>query len=169
MVSTWHSDWQNEVPADRREVTIGRHRADIVTPSGWVVEVQHSYLSYETAARRERNYGMGVWIVDMDGRQSPPQWTRAATWKVFLDYGDHIKPLDSRIKLTREWLVDFMNSGQNLIELNWRTARPTPAGRYSYCGQCDKVAYMLDPFDGLPKHKTCAEDALTYGYERGRL
>ncbi len=171
MPGKWHSEWQAEVPAERREVTLGRHRADVVTPSGWVVEIQHSYLSVLEADRRERHYGLGIWIVDMDGRQSPPPWTKAVRrWKVFLDYGDYLSPIDRRdLKLTREWMVDFINSGQNLIELNWKHAKATPAGRYSFCSLCSKVAYMVDPFDGMPKHKTCAEDALTYQYAGGAL
>lgn len=139
-----------------------------MTPSGWVVEFQHSYLSYLDVDRRERHYKQGIWVVDMDGRQSPPMWVAAARWKVFLDYGDYLTPMDRRdLKLTREWLVDFMNSGQNLIELNWRHADKAP--QYSSCSLCDRFAYMVDPFDGLPKHKTCAEDALTYQYAGGAL
>lgn len=168
MPGKWHTEWQAEVPAERREVTIGRHRADAVTLSGWVVEIQHSYLSLLEADRRERDYGLGIWIVDMTGRQSaPPFATAVRRWKVFLDYGDHIRMVGSTIKLTREWLVDFINSGQNLIELNWRNAKKAP--EWSSCGLCGKFAYMLDPFDGMPKHKTCAEDALTYNFAGGAL
>ncbi len=72
MPGKWHTAWQNEVPADRREVTIGQHRADAITLSGWVVEIQHSYLSCLDVDRRERHYKQGIWVVDMDGRQSAP-------------------------------------------------------------------------------------------------
>src|SRR5690606_11336812 len=51
-VSQWHLDWQASVPEGRREVTIGRHRADILTATGTVVEVQRSNISVEEIAER---------------------------------------------------------------------------------------------------------------------
>ena len=33
-MSEWHLDWQNQVPAERREIVIGNHRADMVTARG---------------------------------------------------------------------------------------------------------------------------------------
>jgi competence protein CoiA len=62
--SEWHRSWQTVVPAERREVIMGRHRADIVTTQGLVVEVQHSNLSVDEIAEREFYYSRMVWIFD---------------------------------------------------------------------------------------------------------
>jgi competence protein CoiA len=44
-LTEWHLGWQRAVPPERREVVMRPHRADIVTASGGVVEVQHSGIS----------------------------------------------------------------------------------------------------------------------------
>ena len=62
--SGWHRGWQNLFPGNRREVVIGRHRADVVTPDGLVVELQHSSLSTYEIAERETFYGRMVWVFD---------------------------------------------------------------------------------------------------------
>jgi hypothetical protein len=64
-MTDWHLNWQREVPLDRREVVIGSHRADIVTPGGRVCEIQHSLLGYEAIEAREACYGHDMlWIFD---------------------------------------------------------------------------------------------------------
>ena len=64
-MTEWHWRWQQVVPPDRREVVMGPHRADIVTASGGVVEVQHSAISAEVIAAREAFYGERMaWIFD---------------------------------------------------------------------------------------------------------
>jgi competence protein CoiA len=63
--SSWHRTWQECVPSFRREVVMGPHRADVVTASGWVVELQHSAISPAEIAERERFYGARmVWVFD---------------------------------------------------------------------------------------------------------
>ncbi|GAC59017.1 hypothetical protein GOHSU_68_00090 [Gordonia hirsuta DSM 44140 = NBRC 16056] len=62
--NSWHLDWQSAAPADRVEVTIGPHRADILTPDGRVVEVQHSPISAAAIVEREQFYGPMAWIFD---------------------------------------------------------------------------------------------------------
>jgi hypothetical protein len=53
----WHRAYQKVVPADRCEVVRGQHRADVVSDSGHVIELQHSPISTEDIAKRERHYG----------------------------------------------------------------------------------------------------------------
>ena len=60
----WHLDWQSYSPPERTEVTLGAHRADIITPDGRVVEVQHSSISVDEIRERERYYGAMAWIFD---------------------------------------------------------------------------------------------------------
>lgn len=62
--SEWHLGWQQRVPRERREVVRGPHRADIVTPGGTVVELQHSAISPAEIEERERFYGRMVWLFD---------------------------------------------------------------------------------------------------------
>jgi hypothetical protein len=64
-MTEWHWTWQQAVPPDRREVVMGPHRADIVTASGGVVEVQHSSISPAMIREREDFYGERMaWIFD---------------------------------------------------------------------------------------------------------
>jgi competence protein CoiA len=66
--SAWHRGWKLAVPAERREVIIGRHRADLVTASGGVVELQHSAISSDVIEAREQFYGERMaWIFDVAG------------------------------------------------------------------------------------------------------
>jgi hypothetical protein len=68
--SQWHLGWKEwaleqgwrvEVQIERDSV---RHVADVVTPSGWVIELQHSSIDPATIGARERFYGRMVWLWD---------------------------------------------------------------------------------------------------------
>lgn len=61
--SLWHITWKRRFPRQWREVTIGRHRADVASPRG-VIELQASGISPEEVVERERFYGCMVWVVD---------------------------------------------------------------------------------------------------------
>lgn len=109
--SEWHRYWQSAVTLDRREVVIGRHRADALLPGGAVMEVQHSSIPAWEAQERTRFYaehtGMrAVWMVDAretdlrftkaDGRFRAFRWRHPIRWvlplvpqaTVLLDLGD---------------------------------------------------------------------------------
>ena len=65
----WHRDWKNNFPEHCREVTHQAHdgeihRADIKTPTGIFIEVQHSSMSDSERESRENFYGNLVWILD---------------------------------------------------------------------------------------------------------
>lgn len=65
----WHRAWKNLFPEAWREVSLTApdgeiHRADIITPYGIVIEVQHSAMTDEERLSRERFYGNLVWVVD---------------------------------------------------------------------------------------------------------
>ena len=78
----WHRYWKSLVPASCVEVTIEkngeRHRADIVTPKGTVVELQHSTLGVDKIEQREKFYGRMIWLFDVrEARPDPkydPRW-----------------------------------------------------------------------------------------------
>ena len=58
-MTPWHRLWQDVVPQEWQEVVgrdssgVVRHRADIKLPSGLVVEVQHSPISFDSIRARE--------------------------------------------------------------------------------------------------------------------
>jgi competence protein CoiA len=65
----WHRDWKNEFPSECREVCYlapdGEvHRADVVTHTGIVIEIQHSAMTDIELKSREEFYGNLVWILD---------------------------------------------------------------------------------------------------------
>ena len=66
----WHRKWKAEFPEQYREVTFEcadtgeRHRADIVTDKGMVVEIQNSPISLEELRSREAFYENLVWVVN---------------------------------------------------------------------------------------------------------
>ena len=66
----WHRYWKDAFPADWQEVvhvddrTHEKHIADVKTPGGFVVEVQHSPIAEHEALSRERFYKNMIWIVD---------------------------------------------------------------------------------------------------------
>ncbi|MGG1943664.1 CoiA-like domain protein [Trinickia sp. NRRL B-1857] len=68
----WHREWKKLFPADCREISHVApdgeiHRADIKTPTGIVVEVQHSAITDAERVSREAFYGNLVWIIDGRG------------------------------------------------------------------------------------------------------
>jgi len=66
----WHRNWKSFFPEDCREVvfecnlTGEKHRADIITKTGVVVEVQNSPISLEELRSRETFYQNLVWVVN---------------------------------------------------------------------------------------------------------
>ena len=66
----WHRYWKDAFPVYCQEVvhTDGRtkekHIADVKTPGGFVVEVQHSPIAEKEARIRENFYREMIWIVD---------------------------------------------------------------------------------------------------------
>jgi competence CoiA-like predicted nuclease len=63
----WHRRWKESFSADCREIVIGSHRADIKTPTGWIIEFQNSTLSPAEIREREQFYRRMIWIVNGDG------------------------------------------------------------------------------------------------------
>lgn len=68
----WHRAWKNFFPDDCREISHTAsdgeiHRADIKTPTGIIIEVQHSGMTDAERQSREAFYGNLVWIIDGRG------------------------------------------------------------------------------------------------------
>ena len=67
--TSWHRSWKGLFPEDCREVVHVAaddeiHRADIRTPTGIYVEVQHSAITDAERLSREQFYGNLVWVID---------------------------------------------------------------------------------------------------------
>lgn len=71
----WHRRWKGYFPEECREVSHTAadgevHRADIKTPTGIVIEVQHSTMTDQERESRELFYPELIWIVDGRGFRS---------------------------------------------------------------------------------------------------
>lgn len=67
--TAWHREWKSHFPEECREVSHSApdgevHRADIKTPTGIVIEVQHSPMTDRERESREEFYENLIWIVD---------------------------------------------------------------------------------------------------------
>ena len=126
--SAWHSGWKNLVPEDQREIVMPPHRADIVTRSGLVIELQHAYLSPNEVREREDFYGDMVWIIDasnmtVDFRMSTP-WNHSSDRETYP--GAFLVDVVNRIQwilyINRPMFWDFGNGWLLRVD-------PTPPGR----------------------------------------
>lgn len=67
--TNWHREWKSKFPEECREVSHTApdgeiHRADIKTPTGIVIEVQHSTMTDQERESRESFYQNLIWILD---------------------------------------------------------------------------------------------------------
>jgi competence protein CoiA len=65
----WHRDWKNLFPVEGREIphiaNDGEiHRSDVKTPTGIVIEIQHSSMTDAERISREEFYKNLVWVID---------------------------------------------------------------------------------------------------------
>ncbi len=78
----WHRSWKSTFPIDWQEVVHfddsgEKHIADVKTPTGCVLEFQHSYLVPEERRLRTAFYSKLVWIVDGTRRKTDiPQFAK---------------------------------------------------------------------------------------------
>ncbi len=103
--SHWHLEWKRRVPASQCEVVMGPHRADIVSSTGLITELQYGSLSPEQVREREKFYGNMLWLIfaqdfaenvdlrDHDDYVSfrwkwPRQWIFTITERLILDFGE---------------------------------------------------------------------------------
>jgi predicted RNA-binding Zn-ribbon protein involved in translation (DUF1610 family) len=68
--TVWHREWKNHFEIEWQEIvhkdeTTGEiHIADISTPHGWTIEIQHSPMDDEERKARNAFYKKIVWVVD---------------------------------------------------------------------------------------------------------
>jgi len=82
----WHRSWKNEFPEDWREIVIERghekHRADIKTSNGLVVEFQNSSISIAAIREREDYYQDIVWVINANDFKSNFDIWSIVNWKL---------------------------------------------------------------------------------------
>ncbi len=68
--SDWHCGWKKLAGLENTEIVIKKdnqvHRADIRTPGGLVIELQHSPLPVAEIRDREKFYKNMIWVLDGD-------------------------------------------------------------------------------------------------------
>jgi competence CoiA-like predicted nuclease len=64
----WHKEWKERFPESWREIVVidgeVKHRADIKTANGLVVEFQNSPISVDVVEKRESFYKNMIWVVN---------------------------------------------------------------------------------------------------------
>ena len=81
--SDWHRAWKQfyaEHRGARVEVSMGEHRADVVTPNGLVVELQATYLDAASISEREQFYDNMIWLYSADRWADRLQFGRRGFW-----------------------------------------------------------------------------------------
>jgi len=72
----WHREWKNRFETEWQEVvhkdeaTGEIHIADITTPHGWTIEIQHSPMDDEERKARSIFYKKIVWVIDGTRRKT---------------------------------------------------------------------------------------------------
>lgn len=139
----WHRAWKEKFPEAWQEVihqdvSGERHIADVKTESGWVIELQHSFLNPEERRSRSSFYPKLVWIVDgMRRKRDRKQFENAigrgrrlpGNIPIFLIY------FPNECTLLREWrgnnglvFLDFYDEAQNENSKLWMLFPETSGG-----------------------------------------
>lgn len=109
----WHRNWKNRFPVDWQEIICDdsasgeRHIADVKTPSGLVIEFQHSTISPDEVKSREEYYKSIIWVID--GCKN--------------DF-DRVNFSLSRSRPNEEGLAHFTWYGRSQIFKRWHTTKP---------------------------------------------
>lgn len=108
--SEWHLMWKSKFPSNWVEISIVknsvRHRADVVLASGMVLELQHSPISFQDMAAREKFYGDMMWIFDVREAAAADPTENAYVGHEFIQ----------RPKLPR---LNLVGIGGNICDLYW--------------------------------------------------
>jgi hypothetical protein len=131
----WHREWKNCFDAEwqevihKDEITGEIHRADVTTPHGWTIEIQHSPMDDEERKARNSFYKKIAWVIDGTRRKTDiDQLNRLLTNGVslktkFLTVA--VNP-DNKNRLLTEWhnkdslvFFDFKQSDRNRQRIIW--------------------------------------------------
>jgi competence protein CoiA len=170
----WHRAWKNQFPEGWQEISQTpkngeKHRADVKTESGVVLEFQHSVLPRGERESRESFYQNMVWVVDGRSKQHRAQFF-ASLGAPFV-YGKRRIFLVSTNEsaLLRDWAAsrvpvyfDFGDSepGDTPHLFNtptlWRLNPGARNGR-AYLSPIPKGVFLRVHLEGRPFEKKCTE------------
>jgi hypothetical protein len=138
--SQWHLWWNSLWPKEYVEVPIvknnKRHRADVKTDRGVVIELQHSPISTDEIRERESFYGNMVWVFDASEpfnrgtillfeRKSKSdrgtyfkikwKWPRKSISycgsPIYLDFGENLFAYSSNMFLLKKFSIEYKGRG----------------------------------------------------------
>jgi len=133
--TVWHREWKNcfdtewQEAVHKDEITGEIHIADVTTPHGWTIEIQHSPMDDEERKTRNSFYKKIAWVVDGTRRKTDiDQLNRLLTNGIplktkFLTVA--VNP-DNKNRLLTEWhnkdslvFFDFRQSDRNRQRIIW--------------------------------------------------
>jgi competence protein CoiA len=118
----WHRRWKAyfEERGAQVEVVMGPHRADVVMPSGLIIELQHDYLSTFDIAEREQFYGSHLaWIYRAAWLERLHWGPKGFWWKhgckamtahrrpLYWDYGDEVARVQVSVAERKDCYGDY--------------------------------------------------------------
>ncbi|MEP3344912.1 MAG: competence protein CoiA family protein [Litoreibacter sp.] len=171
----WHRDWKNRFETDWQEVPardeMGElHIADIKTPSGLVIEFQHSAIKPDEVVKRTNFYGQVIWIID--GTRRPTdliQYERmlSENYPQRFDGVDIYTVYCEETRLLKEWgslgkIVGFDFGGDNLCLLT------AAQGRSRYLFDFSKAEFARSIIEGSPLPVVQFAKPTQRGYRRRR-
>lgn len=92
-MTQWHKDWQGKFNSEWREKVLfdegtgEKHIADIHTPSGITIEIQHSPISIEEFRSRCDFYKKLIWVIDGSNYGLELDGTNYPIFRIWYPYG----------------------------------------------------------------------------------
>ena len=149
----WHLAWKDAVSPECCEVIIERegkkHRADILTKEGAVLEIQHSSISSKNINLREDFYGNMMWLLDytwnwpnfefydIEGRKARFRWIRprrsfyVAQAPLYIHLGENLNLLGYREELSWKEYHD-LETGQRRLTTTGRKLINSPLPEHDW-------------------------------------
>lgn len=152
----WHRQWKAHFPNSWQEVVHTassgeKHRADVKTENGWVLEIQHSYLAPEERESRNAFYGKLVWIINATRRKTDPkqfQKILSGSPVIVPQYGVRKVAFPDECRLLNEWasgtsltFFDFGTSDESLQSYLWFLF-PRTSDRSTYIAPFAKAGFV---------------------------
>jgi hypothetical protein len=100
----WHREWKDQFPKEWQEIIHpaengDKHRADVKTDQGYVIEFQHSPIKLEECQSREGFYIKMIWIVNGTRRLRDKN--------KFIDVWEQSIPFDNKVQARK--LVSYLD------------------------------------------------------------
>lgn len=119
-ISEWHLKWQYERSPPELGINIEvplrtsdyLKRADVITPSGVIIEFQKSPMPIEERVVREGSYKNMIWVIHPEIERSKT-WLFPGTCLILVDRGEYLERLGdgNHIRLERDLFVKVIING----------------------------------------------------------